>query len=219
MSGVKLAGALPKEYDRNGMDKLHSQLVGNPERRHVVVMVIDCARTTIDHDGGEELYTPTAGVLFIEPITDRDDRAEILEAMARHRAERTGDATLDFDFGVEDPLAETLRTMREEGTTVSFSFDPGRGAADEVVTDRPIGDDIDLLVGAAELAVSSQFGSTSMIQRKLRVGFAKAGHLMDLLESHGVVEPADGAKARGVLVAPEGLADLVARLRGVEATS
>jgi hypothetical protein len=77
-------------------------------------MVIDCARTTIDHDGGEELYTPTAGVLFIEPITDRDDKAAILETLARHRAERTGDATLDFDFGVEDPLAETLRTMQEQ---------------------------------------------------------------------------------------------------------
>ncbi len=119
--GVKLAGALPKEYDRNGMDKLHAQLVSNPERRHVVVMVVDCARTTIDHDGGEELYTPTAGVLFIEPITDRDDRAEILEALARHRAERTGDATLDFDFGVEDPLAETVRQMREQGIDVTVT--------------------------------------------------------------------------------------------------
>lgn len=119
MSGVKLAGALPKKYDRNGMDKLHSQLVGNPERRHVVVMVVDCLRTTIDHSG-EDAYTPTAGVLFIEPITDRDDKAAILEALARHRAERTGDATLDFDFGVEDPLAETIRTMRDQGMTVEF---------------------------------------------------------------------------------------------------
>lgn len=121
MSGVKLSGSLPKEYDRNGMDKLHSQLVTQPQRRHVVVMVVDCARTTIDHDGGEELYTPTAGVLFIEPITDRDDRAEILEVLARHRAERTGDATLDFDFGVADPLAETIQQMREQGIDITVT--------------------------------------------------------------------------------------------------
>ena len=117
--GVKLAGGLPKDYDRNGMDRLHGHLVKNPERRHVVVMVVDCARTTIDH-AGEEEYTPTAGILFIEPLTDRDDRAEVLEALARARAERTGDGILDFDFGVEDPLAETIRKMADDGVTVSF---------------------------------------------------------------------------------------------------
>lgn len=121
MSGVKLSGALPKEFDRNGMDKLHTQLVNHPSRRHVLVVVIDCASTKVDHDGGEDLYTPTAGVLFIEPITDRDDRAEVLEVLARHRAERTGDATLDFDFGVEDPLAETIRDMREQGIDVTIT--------------------------------------------------------------------------------------------------
>lgn len=117
--GVKLAGALPKDYDRNGMDRLHGALVQDPTRRHVVVMVVDCVRTTIDHVG-EEAYTPTAGVLFIEPLTDRDDRNEVLEALARARAARTGDGVLDFDFGVEDPLAETIRKMAEDGVTVSF---------------------------------------------------------------------------------------------------
>ena len=171
-----------------------------PARLAFAVSSLADSRVILDQQGAERLVGK-GDMLLLGPSSSTPQRIqgawveekEVREVVATWKAQRDSNAEQKVEHDPSDVVEPSV--VKEPVVDITEDFSRPVSAASE--------QDDELYEEARNLVVASQLGSTSMLQRKLRVGFARAGRLMDLLEESGVVGPSSGSKAREVLIAAE----------------
>lgn len=232
---TRMKAGLP---EGNGLTPLNPLMVTNPHRKFLVVAVIETDSIKTNVDTG--IQEATVRLRTIEAITT-DDASRAEQLLRRAREKRTGQEELPIDLedelteilksvdletgeirDTEDPVddgdesfedqvrgavAEAVENLNDQGINVSF-VSPGQPGVPAAETEP------ELLRRGAELVITTQFGSVSMLQRKLRIGYARAVRLADELEHHGILSAAESGKAREVLIPAENLDAALVKLPG-----